>query len=173
MQTDTRHKLLKLLVFWVLFLILHFSYSWFPNPIVAVFSGTNECIMQHAKIGFIAYSIASLIEYLLWKRKQPGRRSSFNARVLTALFFPWVMFIIWYIAPAFYGQPMPTVAAEIIYANIALLAVGGTLAWAETDLEKIVLSPWKERLLWFLWVLSLVEMVIFTFRIPWADFFRG
>lgn len=47
------------------------------------------------------------------------------------------MFTIYYIAPAFYGKPMPSIPLEIIYANVVLLIIGVILAFFEKDLEKI------------------------------------
>jgi hypothetical protein len=52
MSPAVLHIIIKIVIFWVLFLILHFSYDWVKRPIVAVFSGTNESFMQHAKIAF-------------------------------------------------------------------------------------------------------------------------
>ena len=140
---------------------------------MATFSGINESFLQHAKIGFVAYSLTSLGEYLLRGRRQPNPKAFFNARVMTTLILPWIMFIVWYTVPAFYGHPMPTVAAEVVYANFTLLIVGAILAFIEVDLEKVTLSMMKEKILWFLCALTLVELVIFTFNIPWEDFFRG
>jgi hypothetical protein len=140
---------------------------------MAMLGGTNESFLQHAKIGFVAYSLTSLGEYLLIGRRQPDPKAFFNARVMTTLVLPWIMFVVWYTLPAFYGHPMPSVAAEVIYANITLLIVGIVLLFIESDLEKLSLSLFKEKVLWFLWALSLVEMILFTFNIPWEDFFRG
>jgi hypothetical protein len=169
----TSQVLIKLAIFWVSFLIFHFAYSWFPVPAIAVFSGTNESIMQHAKIGFFAYSFASLLEYFIWGRKQPNSSSFFDARILTSVVFPWIMFIVWCMAPAFYGKPMPTIPAEIIYANITLLMIGAILAIFEKDLSKIKYSKTARIILRVLWIIGMLEMVVFTFNLPWADFFRG
>jgi len=173
MTPTVLHIIIKIVIFWVLFLILHFSYDWIKNPIVAVFSGTNESFMQHAKIGFVAYSLASVVEFFLWGN-QPGNPGSFlYSRMITSLALPWVMFIVYYIAPAFYGKPMPTIPLEIVYANIILLIIGVILASFEAGLATITFSTRSGIILWILWVLGFVEMAIFTFRPPWADFFRS
>lgn len=82
------------------------------------------------------------------------------------------MFTIYYIAPAFYGKPMPSIPLEIIYANVVLLIIGVILAFFEKDLEKISFTRFNQIVLLILWGLCLVEMVIFTFHLPWVDFFR-
>jgi hypothetical protein len=173
MSPITIHIIIKIIIFWVLFLLLHFSYDWFKNPVIAVISGTNESFMQHAKIGFLAYSLASLAEFLLWGNQLANPRSFIDSRILTSLILPWVMFIVYYIAPAFYGKAMPTIPLEIIYANIVLLVIGVLLALFENNLGNVIFSPHNEMVLWGLWALGFVEMAIFTFRPPWADFFRS
>jgi hypothetical protein len=168
----SRQIIVKVLIFWGLFLILHFAYDWMQNPIIAVFSGINESFLQHAKIGFISYSIASLIEFFVYGKKTEQPRAFFYSRVFTSMILPWVMFAVYYIAPAFYGRPMPTIPLEIIYANIVLLIIGVILALFELDLEKISFSRFNRIILLILWALCLVEMVLFTFQLPWVDFFR-
>lgn len=172
MSTLAVHILLKLAIFWALFLVLHFSYQWFPRPVMAVFSATCESLMQHAKIGFFAWSIASLVEYLIWGSGAAGPGGFLSSRLLSSVIMPWIMFIIWYTAPAFYGKPMPTVVAEIIYANIAILMIGAILALLETNLVTVAFTGPITIILGICWVLGMLEMVIFTFRPPWADFFR-
>lgn len=173
MSPDVLHIIVKITIFWVLFLILHFSYDWIKTPFVAVFSGTNESFMQHAKIGFLAYTLASVVEFFVWGTQAANPGSFVYARVVTSMALPWVMFIVYYTAPAFYGKPMPTIPLEIVYANIILLVIGVILALFEPGLETITYSLRGEIILWVLWVLGFVEMVIFTFRPPWADFFRS
>ncbi|GAP21455.1 hypothetical protein [Leptolinea tardivitalis] len=173
MSPAVLHIIIKIVIFWVLFLILHFSYDWVKRPIVAVFSGTNESFMQHAKIGFLAYSLASVAEYFLWSTQISNPVSFLYSRVITSMVLPWVMFIVYYIAPAFYGKPMPTIPLEIIYANIILLIIGVILSSFEPGLEMINYSTRGEITLWVLWIIGFTEMVIFTFRPPWADFFRS
>jgi hypothetical protein len=174
MRNNTAGRfLIKILSFWLLFVVLHFGYDWFQHPLVAVVSGTNESFLQHAKIGFIAYSLVSAVEYGVYGRRQVNARGFLNARVLTSLMLPGLMFVLWYLAPAFYGKPMPNDAAEIFYASLILLGMAAILIAYERDLEKLILTVWKERMLWVLWLLALLEMVLFTFNLPWADFFRG
>ena len=48
---------LRGLVFLIIFLILHYLYEWFPNIITQIFSGTDESLYQHLKIGFYDYLI--------------------------------------------------------------------------------------------------------------------
>jgi hypothetical protein len=162
----------KALAFQLLFVILHFAYAWFPSPVVAVFSGTSEAFVQHAKIGFWAYSLACLLEYAL-RRKRISSLGSFTlARLLACVMLPWIMFLLWYIAPSFRG-PMSTGTLEIIYANIVTFGVGLAAATLERDLERVAFSPAVRGVIMLLYLLSAILLTTYTFRLPWADFFRG
>lgn len=162
----------KALVFQVLFVFLHFAYDWFPNQLVAVFSGTSEAFVQHAKIGFWAYSLACLLEYALRRKRLIAVGGFVLARLLACVMLPWLMFLLWYVVPSFRG-PMPSVALEIIYANLVTFAVGVITVLLERDFDRVAFSPAVRGVIALLYLLSAVLLTTFTFRLPWADFFRG
>jgi hypothetical protein len=162
----------KVVAFQVSFVVLHFAYRWFPRGIVAVFSGTNEAFVQHAKIGFWAYSLVCLLEYALRRRRIASASRFAYARLLACVMLPWIMFLLWYIAPSFRG-PMSSAALEIIYANIIIFGVGLAAVGFERDAERLEFSPPVRGTIVLLYLLAAVLLTTYTFRLPWADFFRG
>ena len=70
---------LKILIVWVLYVLLHFTYKYFPNPVFVLFGCPEETIFQHMKMGFFSYSLVSIIEYFVLKTKI---RRMFNFNLL-------------------------------------------------------------------------------------------
>lgn len=163
-----RPALLKIAAFWVLFVCLHYAPGWFGHPALSVISQTRETFFQHAKIGLFAYAIVSGGE--LWLRGRLAGRYIWS-RVLSTLLLPWVMFVLYYTGPAIYGRPMPSIPAEIAYANIVLLAVAAMLAILERSMDRAAFTRAARAATMLLLVLAVAEMVIFSFRLPWAPFF--
>ena len=73
-------------------------------------------------------------------------------------------------AAAFYGK-LPTVFLEILWSNIALLLAGICALAMENSMESIVYSKGFKAVILSLFCLAVLFYVIFTFRLPWADFF--
>lgn len=51
----------KLIAIWVCFLLLHFSYGWFPEIIFRLVSESNETVFLHTKMLFLAAPTAPLL----------------------------------------------------------------------------------------------------------------
>ena len=49
--------------------LLHFMYEWFPNPLFSLIFPVNESIWEHMKLLVTPVLIFSLIEYILYKKK--------------------------------------------------------------------------------------------------------
>jgi len=160
----------KLAGFWVGFLVLHYAYEFFPILPFKLISGTNESFFQHAKVAFFAYLAVNGVETLVRRRMMESRGRFLFARVFSTTLVPWFVFLTWYAAAAFYGQ-LPTVFLEIVYANLALLAAGACILVVEGGLEGISYGRGLKTVLLVLFLLSLSYYVIFTFRVPWTDFF--
>lgn len=165
------YVIVKSLIFLALFVILHFAYSWLPQPWVAVFSGTDESFFQHAKMGFIAYSLLSLGEFLIFRKRIANFDGFVFSRMISAVISPWVMFLTWYLVPALAGKPLP-VSLEIVYAIAMTLLLGIVLAIIERDVEKVRFSAIAKALILLLYISSWALFIAFTFKLPWADFFR-
>ncbi len=131
----------------------------------------NESFFQHIKIVFFTYLIVNLVEYLTRRKEIENRESFVLTRLFSTTILPWVVFIIWFIAPAFYG-PIGNVAIEILYANIALLISGFCALSIEQTMDGLHYQNLAKVVIIALFVISLSLYVIFTFKLPWADVFE-
>ena len=161
---------LKLLGFWAGFLILHYSYDFLPILPIKLISGINESFFQHIKIVFFAYIIVNLVEYLTRRKDIENRENFILTRLFSTTILPWFVFIIWFIAPAYYG-PIGNVAFEILYANIALLLSGFCALVLEQTMDGIPYQNLSKVVIIALFVISMSLYIIFTFKLPWADVF--
>jgi len=88
-----------------------------------------------------------------------------------ALFIPWVVFLLWYIAPAVYGK-FPTQLGEIIYANIVTILALICAVILEAGFLRIPFSRNMKVVVWALLLVSLMLYMVFTYsHLPWADVF--
>jgi len=53
----------KFIAVWIGFLLLHFSYGWFPNLFFRIIAEPNETVFFHMKMLFVAYSVCTLVEF--------------------------------------------------------------------------------------------------------------
>jgi len=164
-----RHYL-KLLGFWAGFLILHYSYDFLPILPIKLISGINESFFQHIKIVFFAYLIVNLVEFFARRKDLENRENFILTRLFSTTILPWIVFIIWFIAPAYYG-PIGNVAVEILYANIALLLSGFCALVIEQTMDGIPYRNLSKVVIIVLFVISMSLYIIFTFKLPWADVF--
>jgi hypothetical protein len=161
----------KTLAYWAVFMVLYFAYKFVPNAFLAVFCGIAESNFQHFKATFFSWVILSVIEYVIYRRKIGDLETYFYSRMGTATLLPWFMFVLWYLAPAFYGQ-MPNIPLEIIYANIITVIVGVFGVIFERGLAQIRYFKELKIVLWTLFLASIALYMIFTFvKLPWADVF--
>lgn len=160
---------LKGLLFWVTFMLLYVLRKLAPVVPITLISGVNESNFQHYKATFFAYLIISLVEYLIFRKRVSEPRPYWYARLMAALFAPWMVFLIWYGMVALTGRmPLPL---EIIWGNVATLLVGILAATFERGFEQITYSKSLQAAFWALFVISILTYIILTFRLPWADVF--
>jgi hypothetical protein len=165
-----KRQIRKVLAFWVAFLVLHYAYEFFPILPFKLFSGVNESFFQHAKVAFFSYLGVNLGEYWL-RRNEIERLVSFlYSRLFSTMVLPWFVFIAWFSAAAYYG-PLPAVWLEIIFANIALLASAYCVLLAEEAMESVDYGRAFKAVILALFIVSFSYYIIFTFRLPWTDFF--
>jgi hypothetical protein len=162
--------LLKALYVQITFLVLHYAYDFFPNAVTQVFSGVSEAVFQHMKIAFYSFSLVSLIECLV-KRKQGFAVENYGFACLGGtVIFPWVMFILFFTPPAFYGK-YQTVWAEIVSANIILYLTSIGAILIQQEFEKVEFNKEFKIALVVLFVLLVSLFTIYTYRDPWFDVF--
>jgi hypothetical protein len=160
----------KTLAFWGVFMLLYFVYKYFPSPVLALIAGTTESCFQHFKAGFFSYLIVNLIAYAIRYRQITNRDSFIYARLLTTIFLPWIIFLLWYIAPAVVG-PLPNNTYEIIYANLIIILVGVCTVTLESSLETATYQKPQKAVLISLFFVSILLYIAFTYQLPWADVF--
>ncbi|MFN3410576.1 MAG: hypothetical protein ACK4YF_00250 [Exilispira sp.] len=110
----------KLILFLLIFAILHFAYDFFPNAVVKIFSSSDESVFSHLKMSFWAYFFILLIDYFY--SKKIGKTFSFIASLLITIIVPYFIIIIWYILPALNGKIEKEIF-EILWAFIVLVIV--------------------------------------------------
>jgi hypothetical protein len=169
MNDKWKRILLKSLYVQSVFIVLHYSYDWFPNTLTRIFTGTSEAVFQAMKMGFYSYGLVSLTEYFL-NRVKTDQPSYGFARLTSTVFYPWPMFILFFAPAAYYGQ-YGTDTAEIVSANIILFLTNVAAVIFETEFEKIELSVEYKVVIVILGLVFLSLLVIFSFRYPWFDVF--
>lgn len=163
---------LKVFLFWVIFLILYGLYKVFPVFPLSIICGTNESNFQHYKVTFFTMLILNAIEYLIYRKQIQDISGYWYIRLLVAVFAPWIVFLLWYLAPAIYGSKMPSIPLEVIYANIMTILSGYFAISFERNFANARFSLSLKLSTWALVVASLVLYLVFTFsHLPWADVF--
>jgi len=170
MKFISKRELYKLLGYWACFLILHYSYDFLPILPIKLISGINESFFQHAKTGFYAYLIVNLVEYFIYRKKMVNTDNFVFTRLFSTTIMPWFIFIIWFIAPAYYG-PINNVVVEIIYANIALILAGICMLAIEQVMESVHFQTLSKVVIIALFMISISQYTVFTFNTPWVDIF--
>lgn len=172
MKTERFPLWIKVLILQVAFLLLHFLYDWVPGPLTAIVSGTNESTYQHMKIAFFAYIFVSLLEYLLVRKRLTAPVRFLYARALTAVILP-LLVIPWYYTSAAYFVRIKSLILEILFANVATIlnSVSGVLI--EQHLEQMSFSRGLKWCTAALFLITLSEFIIFTYRLPWLDVFAN
>ncbi|MFX0011268.1 MAG: hypothetical protein ACFE9R_13210, partial [Candidatus Hermodarchaeota archaeon] len=142
--------------------------DWFPNIAFQIFSGIDESVFQHMKIGFYSYIIYMLIEFLVFRKKINNNTRFFFSRIFSAVFYPWVMFMIFFFTRVIYPGEMYFIF-EIISAQICTYISVLILGFIELDLIKLDYSRRLKVLLLILIILLIIEFTAFSFYLPWHD----
>lgn len=169
-QTYKANVLWKALAFWGVFLALYGAYKFLPVFPLSLICGVTESNFQHYKAGFFSYLIVNLVEYGWNHRKITPRESFLYSRLTATIFLPWLIFLLWYTAPAIIGR-WPNNTYEIIYANLITFIVGICTVILESGLEGIAYHKSLKFVLVTLFLVSIFLYIDFTYRLPWADVF--
>jgi hypothetical protein len=170
MKPSTASIFWKAISFQIIYLILHYSYDWFPNKITHLFSGTDESVYQHMKLAFYAY-FPVVIGEIIFQRKSIQSRVNFSyARILSFTILPLFVMVYFLASPAFFIK-IENILLEIIFANIALIASTISTFKIEDHFEKNEPNLGLKIILIVLFLLTLFEFIIFNFRLPWFDIF--
>ncbi len=162
---------LKALLYFLLFILLHFGYDITHLNILKPFCGINESVFQHLKMAYWSYLIASLFEYFWVKRKAFKWWKFFYTRSFTTVIVPWMIFLVWYLAPAIFGKS-ESKAMEILWALLVTYFSGVAGSFLDKEFEKIEnLSIFFRWLLILLLLVSAFLFILFTYKSPFIDVF--
>jgi len=166
---------LKSFIFLVLFAILHFLYIHVSaNPFFQAIAGTDESVFQHLKMGFLGYLFLIGLDYLIirliFREWEKNKESFVFSRLLTSLLVPWIIFIIWYLVPAFIGYELGF-ARELSWALVVVFLTGMIATLIDENTEKIKFNLAIKIVIIALVVVSIIIFMWFSFRLPWIDVF--
>lgn len=108
-------KIIGVIVIFLLTVLYHFLYDWFPNPVFSVFFPVNESIWEHMKLLYTGIISWGLIEYFLLKKNNIKFNDFWYQLFLTA-FSSIIIYLIAYL-------PIYNLIGENIVINIALLII--------------------------------------------------
>ncbi len=162
---------LKALIFLALFSLLHFGYQVTRWPYLKPFCGLNESIFQHLKMAYWAYLLTSLIEFPIAKKRKINPLNFWIPRFLSAIFLPWIIFLIWYLGPALIGKLNPSYLELIWAVTVTYLSVL-SVRIIEKHFENIQLSFCFNILVFLLLIISALLYIAFSYQLPWIDVFK-
>jgi len=164
-----RKIFLKSLCLHAIFLVLHYTYDFFPGLLSSIFSGINESVFQHMKIAFFSIMLASGIE-ILREKGNPNLHNRVYIHLLSAVFYPWFIFLFFYIPPVLFGK-YTSMLTEIVSANIILLISSLTAITFETEFSHFKTTRVFKILSIILFSISGFLYTYYTFNTPWFDVF--
>ncbi len=165
---DNKYIFVRSLILLGIFIILHYTYDFFPNIVVQIFSGINESVFQHMKIAFYSYIILMIIEFLAFKKKITDNTGFLFSRIFSAIFYPWIVFMVFFFTRVIYPWQMHFVV-EIISAQVTVYVSALIIGFIELDIMKIEFGKRLKIILVILIILLIVEFTAFTFYLPWHD----
>ena len=155
----------KLIVTWILFLLLHYSYETFPNVLFKIIGEEGETTFFHMKMLFFAYILSSLIEFFILRRRAANLDTFIYARMFVAVAYPWLTITAWFTAEALTGAMLPVVL-EIMYANV-MTVLGIYIALRIEELfEGQILRPAFKGSIGLLFLAAVISYVSFSFNTP-------
>ena len=165
---DKKYIYLRSLLFLVIFIGMHYLFKFFPNVVTQVFSGINESVFQHMKVGFYSYLIISAIEFFVFKKKIADKTKFLFSRVFSMVLYPFLIFVFFLFTRVVYPWQMLFVV-EIISAQITVYISVLFLSFIEIDIAKLEFGKRLKSMLVIFLVLLIVEFTAFSFYLPWHD----
>lgn len=162
--------LVKILLIQAIFLFLHYLPDWFPNNLTSLFSGINESVYQHMKLGYFSYLLFAVIEFFSTRKSIRSFDRYLYARLFSAAFLPLAMMVIYLSGPLVFGR-LENMVLEIVFGNAALLATSFSTLTVERHIEKTKPGFTFCVVIAALFVLSFAQFIAFTIRVPWFDIF--
>jgi hypothetical protein len=159
----------KLVAVWAIFVVLHFSYETFPNTLFKLIGEEGETTFLHMKMLFVAYIVASLVEYVVRRTPVASRSAFAYSRALIAVAYPWLTITMWFSAEAL-GIGMPNLAVELIYANIVTVAGIYLALRLEEALDGVEFRSATKAMIAVVFACAVVSYAAFSFTTPMPFF---
>lgn len=163
---------IKVFLYLIIFSILHFSYDLTKLKFLIPFGGIDESIFQHLKMAFWAYLITSVIEYSYLRRRFKNFISFFIPRLFSSVIIPWLIFLVWYLAPAIYGK-FNSAIPELIWAVLVTILSGISGVLIEREIQGRKFSKAFITVTLLLGIISAFLYIKFTYQLPWIDMFQN
>lgn len=165
---DKKYIYVRSLLYLAIFIGLHYMFKFFPNVISQIFSGINESVFQHMKVGFYSYLILSIIEFFVFKKKINDKTKFLFSRVFSMILYPFLIFLFFLFTRVIYPWQMLFVV-EIISAQITVYISVLALGFIEQDIKKLEFGKRFKVILLILLLLLIIEFTAFSFYLPWHD----
>lgn len=120
------------------------------------------------KGAFYTYLLLVGIEYILACKMIVSKSRYFYARLAGGIFLPLMMMPYYLLGPALFVQ-FESIPLEIVFANLALLATSTSAFLLETVFEKSEQTAGVKTILVLLFLITLLEFIVFNTRLPWYD----
>lgn len=160
----------RVVAYQVVYVVLHYLHDWFPNRVTRMLGSVNESVYQHMKTGFFAIIIMAPVEYLLGRGGFAATADFVLSRMFAATFLPLVMLVVYLLSPLVFVR-IGSIAGEVVFANLALLATSVSTFTIEAHLFRSAPSLHFKLVVAALFVISLAQFHVFTGRLPWFDLF--
>ena len=160
----------KSLLYLSIYVILHYGYELTHWAFLAPFCGINESVFQHLKMAFWAYLLASVIEYLVVRRKFNKRETFWYPRLISTTILPYFTMLIWYLAPAIFGR-IEFLLLEVAWATFSTYFSAVIAGRMERNIEEIKMNSILKIIILILFIVSAFLFVRFTYKPPWIDLF--
>jgi hypothetical protein len=165
---DSKYIYIRSLLYLAIFIGMHYAFKFFPNVISQIFSGINESVFQHMKVGFYSYLILSIIEFAVFKKKITEKTKFLFSRVFSMILYPFLIFLFFLFTRVVYPWQMHFVV-EIVSAQITVYISVLVLGFIEQDIKKLEFGKRLKVILLILFVLLIIEFTAFSFYLPWHD----
>ena len=108
-------KIIGVIVTFLLTVLYHFLYKWFPNPIFEIFFPVNESIWEHMKLLYSGILTFNIIEYIIYKKKNINTNNFFTVTFLMMI-TSIILYLIIYL-------PLYDMFGENMIISISLLVI--------------------------------------------------
>lgn len=142
--------------------ILHFTYDWTQNNIVALFSAVNESTWEHLKIAFFPMFITTIIGYYIYKNKYSNFICGKTLGIISTISFITIFF---YTYIGIIGRNYDFINILSFYVGIAL----GEFITYKFIIENKKCTP---KISFFIIGLLAIFFITFTYRPPQIGIFQ-